>query len=246
MLSWEVMSICARDVFPRPECKTLPPVRESQKSSFTKDARKQKALLMGYYGVGNLGDEMMQVCLKEWLEQQGFQLTVLSENPAAVSKSSGLRAIENAPLLGEWSWRRELAPGPGLGSLARVGRKRCPGRGRGRPDSRSVGMADILLHHGETDCGHPAGEKGVPCECGHRQAIDPVRAHPLEVGAAELSADHRSRCAVRKCVPGTWRHATGLPGTRHRTGIARSACPTETGKHAHPPRESLRSGLSAA
>ena len=111
------MSICARDVFPRPECKTLPPVRESQKSSFTKDARKQKALLMGYYGVGNLGDEMMQVCLKEWLEQQGFQLTVLSENPAAVSKSSGLRAIENAPLLGEWSWRRSWPQGRAWGVL---------------------------------------------------------------------------------------------------------------------------------
>jgi len=43
-----------------------------------------RALLMGYYGVGNLGDEMMLFCLKPWLEQQGFELTVLSERPAEV------------------------------------------------------------------------------------------------------------------------------------------------------------------
>ncbi len=61
---------------------------------------------MGYYGVGNLGDEMMLVCLKQWLERQGFDLTVLSEQPAAVVKEHGLPAVENAPLLGEWAWRK--------------------------------------------------------------------------------------------------------------------------------------------
>jgi polysaccharide pyruvyl transferase CsaB len=59
---------------------------------------------MGYYGVGNLGDEMMLYCLKPWLEKQGFQVSVLSERPAEVSKADGLAAIENWPLLGQWSW----------------------------------------------------------------------------------------------------------------------------------------------
>lgn len=64
-----------------------------------------KALVMGYYGVGNLGDEMMLFCLKEWLERQGFALTVLSERPAEVLETHGLPAVENCPLLGEWAWR---------------------------------------------------------------------------------------------------------------------------------------------
>lgn len=59
---------------------------------------------MGYYGVGNLGDEMMLYCLKPWLEKQGFEVSVLSERPAEVSKTHGLAAIENWPLLGQWSW----------------------------------------------------------------------------------------------------------------------------------------------
>jgi hypothetical protein len=66
---------------------------------------------MGYYGVGNLGDEMMLVCLKPWLERQGFELTVLSEKPAAVSKAHGLPAVENSPLLGEWAWRSSWLEG---------------------------------------------------------------------------------------------------------------------------------------
>ena len=72
---------------------------------------KRRALLMGYYGVGNLGDEMMLVCLKPWLERQGFELTVLSEKPAAVSKAHGLPAVENSPLLGEWAWRSSWLEG---------------------------------------------------------------------------------------------------------------------------------------
>jgi polysaccharide pyruvyl transferase CsaB len=63
-----------------------------------------KALLMGYYGMGNLGDEMMLVCLRPWLEKQGFSLTVLSERPGEVTRSHGLPAVENLPLLGEWAW----------------------------------------------------------------------------------------------------------------------------------------------
>jgi polysaccharide pyruvyl transferase CsaB len=75
---------------------------------------KQRALLMGYYGVGNLGDEMMLVCLKQWLERQGFDLTVLSEKPARVVQTHGLPAVENSPLLGEWAWRSGWLKGGAL------------------------------------------------------------------------------------------------------------------------------------
>ena len=74
---------------------------------------------MGYYGVGNLGDEMMLFCLKEWLERQGFALTVLSECPAEVSAIDGLPAIENCPLLGEWAWRTSWLRG-GAGRVTRA------------------------------------------------------------------------------------------------------------------------------
>lgn len=63
-----------------------------------------KALLMGYYGIGNLGDEMMLACLRPWLEKQGFTLTVLSERPTEVTRSHGIPAVKNSPLLGEWAW----------------------------------------------------------------------------------------------------------------------------------------------
>jgi polysaccharide pyruvyl transferase CsaB len=69
------------------------------------NASSMKTLLMGYYGMGNLGDEMMLFCLRPWLERQGFQLTVLSEQPDEITRSHGLPAIENCPLLGEWAWR---------------------------------------------------------------------------------------------------------------------------------------------
>ena len=66
---------------------------------------------MGYYGMGNLGDEMMLFCLTSWLKQQGFALTVLSENPGAVERHHHLAAVENCPLLGEWAWRSSWLKG---------------------------------------------------------------------------------------------------------------------------------------
>ena len=84
---------------------------ERPTSLHSKGSLRQKALLMGYYGVGNLGDEMMLVCLRDWLERQGFALTVLSERPAVVSMSHGLPAVENVPLLGEWAWRKSWLKG---------------------------------------------------------------------------------------------------------------------------------------
>jgi polysaccharide pyruvyl transferase CsaB len=105
------MPVSARSAYARSMSKSHSTASEPRKLPFQKDPRRQKALLMGYYGVGNLGDEMMLVCLQEWLERQGFELTVLSERPATVSNSYGLPAVENAPLLGEWAWRRSWFQG---------------------------------------------------------------------------------------------------------------------------------------
>ena len=62
-----------------------------------------KAVLLGYYGAGNLGDEMMLYCLHPWLKRQGIEITVLSEFPENVRKTHGLPAVLNLPLLGQWS-----------------------------------------------------------------------------------------------------------------------------------------------
>jgi polysaccharide pyruvyl transferase CsaB len=62
------------------------------------------ALLMGYYGARNVGDELMLSSLRRWLESQGVSVTVLAENATDVIERHGLPAIQNAPLCGEWSW----------------------------------------------------------------------------------------------------------------------------------------------
>jgi polysaccharide pyruvyl transferase CsaB len=81
-----------------------------------------KAVLMGYYGAGNLGDEMMLVCLRQWLEAQGVAVTVLSEHPRRVEEDHGLRAVRNWPLLGEWSWRAACLKGGALTVLRAIAR----------------------------------------------------------------------------------------------------------------------------
>jgi polysaccharide pyruvyl transferase WcaK-like protein len=96
----------------RPDLESKSPACEPQVTG--RKLPKQRALLMGYYGVGNLGDEMMLVCLKQWLERQGFDLTVLSEKPAKVVQTHGLPAVENSPLLGEWAWRSGWLKGGAL------------------------------------------------------------------------------------------------------------------------------------
>jgi polysaccharide pyruvyl transferase CsaB len=64
-----------------------------------------RALLMGFYGQQNLGDDLMLVCLERWLARQGITVTVVSEQPRVVEGQFGLPSVENVPLLGEWAWR---------------------------------------------------------------------------------------------------------------------------------------------
>ncbi len=70
-----------------------------------------KLLVSGYYGAGNLGDELMLYCLREWLARQAIAVTVLSAYPDEVRRLHGLDAVEDVPLLGEWSWKHAWGRG---------------------------------------------------------------------------------------------------------------------------------------
>ncbi len=98
-----------------------------------------KALLMGYYGARNLGDEMMLVCLRPWLENQGFELTILSEFPEEIERSHGLPSVANWPLLGQWAWKTAWLRGGALGVI----------RALIRTDALIVGGGDLI----RDDCG---------------------------------------------------------------------------------------------
>ena len=63
-----------------------------------------KALLLGYYGACNLGDDMMLYCLLQWLMKQKIQVTVVSENPFDTKYRFKVKTVGNVPLLGEWGW----------------------------------------------------------------------------------------------------------------------------------------------
>ena len=62
-----------------------------------------RLLLAGFYGVRNLGDELMLRCLVRWMGAS-FRVTVLSERPDESARTSGLPAIRNVPLLGQSAW----------------------------------------------------------------------------------------------------------------------------------------------
>jgi polysaccharide pyruvyl transferase CsaB len=61
-------------------------------------------LLAGFYGVRNLGDELMLRCLVRWMDPVHPTVTVLSERPEEAQRISALPALRNVPLLGQWSW----------------------------------------------------------------------------------------------------------------------------------------------
>lgn len=62
------------------------------------------ALLLGYYGAHNLGDDMMLHSLLPWLKKRQINVTVISENPAETTRRFNVNSIRNAPILGEWGW----------------------------------------------------------------------------------------------------------------------------------------------
>ena len=64
-----------------------------------------KALLLGYYGARNLGDDMMLHCILQWLTMQGMSVTVVSEDPPETEKRFSVPVVRNVALLGQWGWR---------------------------------------------------------------------------------------------------------------------------------------------
>jgi polysaccharide pyruvyl transferase CsaB len=92
------------------------------------------ALLMGYYGGRNLGDEMMLFCLRRWLEAQHVNLTILTEGARDVERRHGLAAVENVPLLGQWAWRDAWLRGKALKVLGAIARH----------DALIVGGGDLI------------------------------------------------------------------------------------------------------
>jgi polysaccharide pyruvyl transferase CsaB len=92
------------------------------------------ALLMGYYGARNLGDEMMLVCLRRWLEAQDVDVTVLSEGASDIRERYGLSAVENVPLMGQWAWRDVWLRGKALALLTALRRH----------DALIVGGGDLI------------------------------------------------------------------------------------------------------
>lgn len=63
---------------------------------------RSKALVLGYFGARNLGDEMMLYCLSRWFQRQGIAVAVLADDPFEVPETHNLRATRNVPLLAEW------------------------------------------------------------------------------------------------------------------------------------------------
>jgi polysaccharide pyruvyl transferase CsaB len=63
-----------------------------------------QAILFGYYGAGNVGDELMLRCLNWWLERQGIRITVGAARAPEVQVLHGLPAFQNLPLLGQYAW----------------------------------------------------------------------------------------------------------------------------------------------
>jgi polysaccharide pyruvyl transferase CsaB len=63
-----------------------------------------RLLLTGFYGVRNLGDELMLRCLVRWMAPLAPEITVLSERPEDSERTNHLPAMLNVPLLGQWSW----------------------------------------------------------------------------------------------------------------------------------------------
>lgn len=63
-----------------------------------------KALILGYYGANNHGDDMMLLYLLRWMNMQEVKVTVISENVTDTRSRFGVDAVLNTTFLGQWSW----------------------------------------------------------------------------------------------------------------------------------------------
>lgn len=75
------------------------------------DIKKKKYLVLGYYGAGNAGDDMMLYCILDWMAKQSISSIVISESPQDTEKRFKVNAVKNVPLLGQWGWPKVLFNG---------------------------------------------------------------------------------------------------------------------------------------
>ena len=80
----------------------------------------KRAILFGYYGARNIGDELMLLCLNRWLERQNIRTTVGAISPGDVERLHALPAFQDLPLLGQYAWVDVWLRGKVFGLLGRM------------------------------------------------------------------------------------------------------------------------------
>ncbi len=86
----------------------------------TNNSPQRSAILMGYYGVNNLGDELMLYCLRRWLESKDIAITVLSEAAAHVAQTHRVKAEQNYALCGQFDIVSSWIYGRGLRLIPQI------------------------------------------------------------------------------------------------------------------------------
>jgi polysaccharide pyruvyl transferase CsaB len=82
---------------------------------------RKRALLIGYYGAENLGDELMLASLHRWLAEQGIDVLVVCENAERVKALHGFKVVQNYPFLGQFGWIESLLRGKAIGTFKQIG-----------------------------------------------------------------------------------------------------------------------------
>ncbi len=80
------------------------PIARLMTTAVSPSSAPPRLLLAGFYGVRNLGDELMLRCLVRWMDSVHPRVTVLSERPEECERTNALPALRNVPLLGQWAW----------------------------------------------------------------------------------------------------------------------------------------------
>ena len=80
----------------------------------------KQAILFGYYGARNVGDELMLLCLNQWLKRQNIRTTVGAISASEVERLHGLPAFQDLPLLFQYAWVDVWLRGKGFGLLQRM------------------------------------------------------------------------------------------------------------------------------
>ncbi len=95
-------------------------VRTESASDQPSPLGQKSALLIGYYGAQNLGDELMLASLHRWLTGQGMDVTVACENAERVKTLHGFSVVQNYALLGQFGWIDSLLRGKASGIFKQI------------------------------------------------------------------------------------------------------------------------------